>query len=84
MNNENRHTKANRNISVLVILSTLMIIVVVCFLVIKSRKDLYEGLEEAIRKVHPYEMPEILATPVTKGSESYLEWLDNELGKGDQ
>jgi len=52
--------------------------------VIKSRKDLYAGLEEAIQEAHPYKVPEILATPVTEGSESYLEWLDNELGKEDQ
>lgn len=52
--------------------------------VIKSRQDLYEELEEAIRKVHPYEVPEILAMPVTAGSKSYLEWLDSELGKGDR
>jgi periplasmic divalent cation tolerance protein len=47
--------------------------------VIKSRRDLYERLEEAIREVHPYDVPEILAVPVIAGSKSYLEWLDNEL-----
>ena len=54
--------------------------------VIKSRQDLYERLEKAIQEIHPYEVPEILATPVTEGSKSYLTWLDNELrigvGKG--
>jgi periplasmic divalent cation tolerance protein len=47
--------------------------------VIKSRQDLYQRLEEAIREVHPYDVPEILAVPVIAGSKSYLEWLDNEL-----
>ena len=47
--------------------------------VIKSRQDLYARLEEAIREVHPYDVPEILAMPVTAGSKSYLEWLDREL-----
>ena len=47
--------------------------------VIRSRQDLYERLEEAIREVHPYDVPEILAVPVIAGSKSYLEWLDNEL-----
>ncbi len=42
----------------------------------KSRRDLYRPLEEAIRRVHPYEVPEILAIPVVAGSESYLAWLD--------
>ena len=52
--------------------------------VIKSRQDLYERLEKAIQKVHPYEVPEVLATPVTEGSKRYLEWLDDELGKEGQ
>ncbi|MFQ6099657.1 MAG: divalent-cation tolerance protein CutA [Anaerolineae bacterium] len=47
--------------------------------VIKSREDLCERLEEAILGTHPYEVPEILAVPVTAGSKRYLEWLDGEL-----
>ncbi|MFQ6089193.1 MAG: divalent-cation tolerance protein CutA [Candidatus Methanofastidiosia archaeon] len=49
--------------------------------VIKSRKDLYEELEKAILKVHPYRVPEILAIPVVSGSKSYLKWLNDELKK---
>ena len=45
----------------------------------KSRRDLYEAVERAIRAVHPYEEPEILAVPVTAGSASYLRWLDENL-----
>jgi periplasmic divalent cation tolerance protein len=48
--------------------------------VIKSRQDLYERLEAAIREVHPYDVPEILAVPVIAGSQDYLRWLDSELG----
>jgi periplasmic divalent cation tolerance protein len=50
--------------------------------VIKSRQDLYERLEAAIREVHPYDVPEILAVPVIAGSKSYLEWLEGELDQG--
>ena len=42
----------------------------------KSRRDLYPQMEEAIRRVHPYQVPEILAIPVIAGSPSYLAWLD--------
>ena len=38
--------------------------------VIKSRRDLYDDLEAAILEIHPYDVPEILITPVTGGSES--------------
>ncbi|MBI4287203.1 MAG: divalent-cation tolerance protein CutA [Chloroflexi bacterium] len=48
---------------------------------IKTRRDLYKDLESAIHEVHPYEVPEILAIPVLEGSQSYLEWLEGELGK---
>jgi periplasmic divalent cation tolerance protein len=44
--------------------------------VIKSKTALYEDLERAIQAVHPYEEPEIIATPIIKGSKSYLAWLD--------
>jgi periplasmic divalent cation tolerance protein len=45
----------------------------------KSRQDLYPALEQAIRQVHPYDVPEILAVPVVQGSQDYLEWMDREL-----
>jgi periplasmic divalent cation tolerance protein len=48
--------------------------------VIKSKRELYERLEAAIREVHPYDVPEILAVPVIAGSQDYLRWLDSELG----
>jgi periplasmic divalent cation tolerance protein len=51
-----------------------------CFM--KSRKELYEELENAISGIHPYEVPEILAVPVVAGIRSYLEWLDQELRSG--
>lgn len=48
-------------------------------LVIKSRRDLFGRLREAIGKTHSYEVPEVIALPVVDGSEAYLEWLDREL-----
>jgi periplasmic divalent cation tolerance protein len=45
----------------------------------KSRLDLFERIEEAIRRLHPYEVPEILAVPVVAGSHRYLAWLDGEV-----
>ncbi len=42
---------------------------------IKTSQERYGELERAIRAVHPYDVPEILAVPVVAGSPSYLEWL---------
>ena len=47
--------------------------------VAKSRRDLYEQIEKAVRRLHPYEVPEILAVPIVAGSKSYLAWLEGEL-----
>jgi|SRR5579872_5101930 len=49
-------------------------------LIIKSRRDLMENLRTAIGKIHTYEVPELLAVPVVDGSDSYLAWIDRELG----
>ncbi len=43
---------------------------------IKSRQDRYVEIEATIRMLHPYEVPEILALPITAGSANYLAWLD--------
>jgi len=46
---------------------------------IKSKQNLYEALEETIIALHPYDTPEILATPVAAGSQRYLAWLNMEV-----
>ena len=47
----------------------------------KSRRELFERIEAAIRRLHPYQVPEILAIPIAAGSESYLKWLEGEVKK---
>ena len=48
-------------------------------LIIKSRRDVFEKLREAIAQLHSYEIPEVIAVPVVDGSDAYLAWLDREL-----
>lgn len=48
-------------------------------LIMKSRLDLFERLSEKVKALHSYEVPEIIALPIIKGSKSYLEWLNNSL-----
>jgi periplasmic divalent cation tolerance protein len=38
------------------------------------------ALQQRIRELHPYEMPEIIALPILGGDEAYLEWIRNEVG----
>jgi periplasmic divalent cation tolerance protein len=44
-------------------------------LLIKTSADRYPALEAAIRARHPYELPEIVAVPLSRGLPAYLEWL---------
>jgi periplasmic divalent cation tolerance protein len=55
-----------------------------CLLVIKSSRDLFPALSAAIEKLHPYEVPEVLALPVTAGSQNYLNWLSGTLREGNE
>ena len=50
--------------------------------VIKSLESRYPALEAAIRELHPYQVPEILATRVVAGHRGYLDWLAAELAGG--
>src|SRR3990170_2374591 len=45
--------------------------------VMKSRRDLFEKLVEAVKALHSYEVPEILALPIVEGSKAYLDWLES-------
>jgi periplasmic divalent cation tolerance protein len=49
---------------------------------IKTRESLYARLEDAIRGLHPYEVPEIIALRVTAGLPAYLQWVLEE-SRGD-
>lgn len=47
-------------------------------LLIKSTVGRYAELEAAIRARHPYDMPEIIALPITQGLPAYLNWVATE------
>lgn len=44
-------------------------------LIIKTRQGHLGELTETIRNLHSYEVPEILALPVTGGYTGYLDWI---------
>ncbi len=47
-------------------------------LMLKSRSELFDRIEQRVRELHSYEVPEIVALPILKGSQSYLAWLSEE------
>lgn len=50
--------------------------------VIKTTAGRVEGLREAVRTCHPFELPEFLVVPVTGGDPAYLAWVRNSLLEG--
>lgn len=44
-------------------------------LVIKTTAASYNALEQRIIKLHPNELPEIIAVPIQTGSAEYLKWI---------
>jgi periplasmic divalent cation tolerance protein len=49
-------------------------------LVCKTRKVLVPALQTLIRRLHSYEIPEVIVTPIQDGLPSYLEWIAGETG----
>jgi periplasmic divalent cation tolerance protein len=47
-------------------------------LLIKTTAARYAELEAAIRAAHPYELPEIIAVPISHGLPGYLDWVATE------
>ena len=44
-------------------------------LLIKTTAARYDALAAAIRAAHPYELPEIVAVPISHGLPAYLDWV---------
>jgi len=48
---------------------------------IKTSRDKFDAVTELFRQIHPYEVPEIIATPISAGNDAYLRWLAEQLGE---
>ncbi|MFH0797311.1 MAG: divalent-cation tolerance protein CutA [Candidatus Omnitrophota bacterium] len=44
-------------------------------LLAKTQRKIFPGIVRAVKKVHSYEVPEIIALPIIAGSQDYLDWL---------
>ena len=45
-------------------------------LLIQTQTRLYPQMKQALRELHPYNLPEILQLPIQTGLPAYLEWMD--------
>jgi periplasmic divalent cation tolerance protein len=46
-------------------------------LFIKTTRARYEAVDAFIRAGHPYELPEVIAVPIERGSAAYISWLEH-------
>ena len=51
-------------------------------LVLKTTSERVEDLVRVAEQVHSYDVPEVLALPITGGSGPYLQWLTAEVHEG--
>ena len=52
-------------------------------LLIKTTAENYPQVEAIVRANHPYDVPELIATPITHGLPAYLDWVAKETEKHD-
>ncbi len=48
-------------------------------LVAKTRRDVLDELVQRVQALHGYDVPQIIALPITGGNETYLRWIDQEV-----
>ena len=47
---------------------------------VETTRDRFDALQETIKAIHSYKVPEIIAVPVDKGLPQYLAWVKAETG----
>lgn len=47
-------------------------------LIAKTKYTHFDRLATAVKQAHPYDVPEVIATPIIAGSNEYLAWIDTE------
>lgn len=50
------------------------------WLVAKTKKTLVHKIMREVKKLHPYEVPEIIALPIVAGNKEYLHWVNDSCG----
>jgi periplasmic divalent cation tolerance protein len=47
----------------------------------KTSRQQLAAIQKLLDDIHPYEVPELIATPIVDGSAAYLKWLGEQLGE---
>jgi periplasmic divalent cation tolerance protein len=46
---------------------------------LKTAEHTLPALQKRIRELHPYEVPEVIAFPISNGDRQYLDWIQAEV-----
>ena len=44
-------------------------------MIIKTQQIQFEKMATAIKEIHPYDVPEIIGTPILRANNSYYQWV---------
>lgn len=47
-------------------------------MIVKTRRDLVDAVTAAVVEKHPYDVPAVVALPVSGGSKPFLDWIGEE------
>lgn len=50
-------------------------------LIMKSEKRLFKKIAAAVKALHSYDLPEVIALPIVEGSADYLKWMKESLSR---
>lgn len=50
---------------------------------IKTQRQHFERVEQLIKLMHPYELPEVIMVPISGGLPAYLQWISDETSLSD-
>ena len=48
-------------------------------IIFKTKKDKLKDLENKLKELHPYEVPDIIVVDIEGGNNEYLKWIDNSI-----
>jgi periplasmic divalent cation tolerance protein len=51
--------------------------------IVKTERGQIAAIERLLAELHPYELPELIATPIVAGGAGYLQWLGEQIGNGE-
>lgn len=47
--------------------------------ILKTKNKNFNKVEKEVRRMHSYEVPEVIALPIIAGSAAYLKWIDDSI-----